>query len=141
MRDFMLRWICRRGFVVSGVLSVFILTALLMPLPDRAHVGGSFDKVVHFVLFFVLVLPALSVRPRIWVWLVPLATLFGVAIEFVQPVFGRGKEYADMLANGMGALAAVPVGYLIHRIWADSRRRRESKARQLREREGAQQQN
>lgn len=110
-----IKWL---GFVISGALAVLCATVLLSPvsgLPGTQVIG--LDKAVHFVLFFGLVVPALSFAPRAWVWVVPLAIGYGILIEIIQPYFGRGRELGDMVANSLGAVAAVPVSRWVYQRW------------------------
>ncbi|PZX47951.1 VanZ like protein [Roseinatronobacter thiooxidans] len=112
------------GYAVSAGLALIITAALLAPM---SGVSGpkvtGLDKIIHFFLFFILVLPALMVAPRIWVWVVPVAIVYGGLIEIIQPYFGRGMEFGDFIANTLGVLAAVPVSRWLHA--------RVSKGRQL----------
>jgi hypothetical protein len=112
------------GYAVSAGLALIITAALLAPM---SGVSGpkvtGLDKIIHFFLFFILVLPALMVAPRIWVWVVPVAIVYGGLIEIIQPYFGRGMEFGDFIANTLGVLAAVPVSR-----WLNARA---SKGRQL----------
>ena len=106
----------------SGLLAVVFTILLLMPTSgtsDPSLLG--YDKIIHFVMFFVLVLPALSHAPRCWVWVVPLAVVYGIFIEIIQPFFGRGRELGDVIANALGALAAVPVSRWVHLHWLEAR--------------------
>ena len=110
------------GFVISGVLGVVFTILLLMPTSGTSDPSlFGYDKIIHIILFFVLVLPALSYAPRSWVWVVPLAIVFGIVIEIIQPYFGRGRELGDVIANAIGALAAVPVSRWVHRHWLEAR--------------------
>ena len=74
------------------------------------------DKFYHAVAFFVLVFPGALVHRWTFLWLVPLAILFGAAIEYVQPYFGRSREIEDLYADIAGILAGVIVGTLV-RVW------------------------
>ncbi|MCC5962797.1 MAG: VanZ family protein [Rhodobacteraceae bacterium] len=106
----------------SAVLAIIVLVLLLMPSPEAPSSAPSFiDKVAHFLLFFALVLPILSVRPRWWIWVVPLAIGYGALLEVIQPYFGRGFDWFDMLANAVGAIAAVPVAHQINSRWLQRR--------------------
>ncbi|SLN27550.1 hypothetical protein ROA7450_01109 [Roseovarius albus] len=79
------------------------------------------DKQMHFLAFALLTLPYGWVRPKAIWWLVPLAVLYGGAIEMIQPAFERGAEWLDLLADSLGALAGVAPGQLRARIRARSR--------------------
>lgn len=45
-------------------------------------------------------------------------TLFGIAVEFIQNAMGLGRsgDWADGLADAIGAFAAVPLCYALHWI-------------------------
>lgn len=112
----------RTGFAISGLLAVVITILLLVPTSGTsAPKIIGFDKIIHFVLFFLLVVPALSYAPRTWVWVVPVAILYGAMIEIIQPYFGRGREFGDFVANSLGALVAVPVSRWVHTRWLEPR--------------------
>lgn len=117
------------GIGLSVCFALFATWLMLLPAgPEVSPRFPHLDKLAHFVAFFFIALPALAVRPADWLWIVVLAGVLGGAIEIIQPMFGRGRELADFIADVLGALAAVPVGrWLSHRL---------SKLRQLREREG-----
>ncbi|MCC5955242.1 MAG: VanZ family protein [Natronohydrobacter sp.] len=112
------------GFAVIGTWLMLAPAGPETPLPFP-----HFDKLVHFVVFFLIALPAVAVRPDAWLWIVLCASALGGAIELIQPIVGRGRELADFVADVLGALAAVPVGRALSR--------RILKSRQLRERKGA----
>ena len=111
-----------KAFVLSGVLLVISTILFLYPMdgPTEPRIFGP-DKIVHYLLFFAMVLPALSVKPMIWVWLVPLASCYGILIELIQPYFGRGRDVADMVANALGALSAIPVARWLNRRFIELR--------------------
>lgn len=121
----------RKGFALSAVFGVFAVVSLLMPVSDGSVPSGfGIDKVVHFWIFFFVALPALSTAPRTWPWLVPMVILFGIALEFIQPYFGRGAEIGDAIANALGTITAVPVGRWLHRFWLKPRQRAKNKRAQ-----------
>jgi hypothetical protein len=71
------------------------------------------DKASHFVSFYLLILLANVGFPRLPLWLTGLAAFaFGLAIEWIQPSFGRQFDWLDVLANALGIAAfAVPAIY------------------------------
>ena len=71
------------------------------------------------VAFFVLVFPGALVHRWAFLWLVPSAILFGAAIEYLQPYFGRSREVADLYADIAGILGGVIAGTLV-RLWRTS---------------------
>lgn len=86
----------------------------------------SFDKVVHFFLFCVLVLLAIIgftkqyAYKKVRTQAVPLALgigiVYGLLIEVLQiPIEGRYLEVMDMLANTIGCFLGYGVFYLIYK--------------------------
>lgn len=112
------------GFAIIG-------TALMLAPagPDVPPPFPHFDKLVHFIVFFLIVLPAVAVRPGAWAVIVLGASALGGAIELIQPLVGRERELGDFVADVAGAFAAVPLGHAIAR--------KVSKPRQLSEGKGA----
>jgi len=51
-------------------------------------------------------------------------TLFGLLIELLQPVFGRGMELADLIADAIGTLTGAVLAQLFLRVWRMITRRR-----------------
>lgn len=97
--------------------------ALLAPVPDTPANGfPGLDKLVHFTMFFLIALPALSVAPRAWGWTVALVVVYGGMIEIVQPLFGRGRELGDFIANSFGAVCAIPAARLLARGLSPARK-------------------
>ena len=105
----------RFGVLATLLVLVAILIGTLTPPEDMpSDVPGS-DKLHHFLAFAAFVLPLTLLRPGRWVWLVPLAALLGVAIELVQPYFGRERAVGDMIANALGAGFGALLARLLHR--------------------------
>ena len=116
------------GYLLSALIAVIVTVLMLIPVTQGQPSGMlGLDKLAHAAVFFLIVLPILSAHPRAWVWLVPVAAAYGGVIELIQPYFGRGREFADFIANIVGIALAVPVGRIVHR--------RFSKRRQVHQRE------
>ena len=106
------------GRGLSVAIAAIATWLMLQPgQPDTVPHFPHLDKIAHAVAFFFIALPALSVRPKSWKWIVLVVIAFGGAIEIIQPYFERGREFADFLANAVGALAAVPVGRWLSKRW------------------------
>ena len=82
--------------------------------------ASLFDKHQHVTAFALLVLPLTWVRFRNAFWLVPLALVYGGAIEILQPLVGRSSNLLDLVANSVG----VGLGILPGAIRGSRRRRR-----------------
>jgi VanZ family protein len=86
--------------------------------PQPPHLAGPFiwDKLDHFTAYFGLALLATlgwGLRwSLVWVFLAVLAV--GGGLEGLQALVGRDAEWADMLANSIGAVAgtALAMAYL-----------------------------
>lgn len=101
-------------------LGLTAVTALLIGWGTLSpHSGGGTplpltDKQLHFLAFAGLALPLGWVRPSWVLVLIPLALLYGAAIELLQPAVGRSAELADLVADGLGILAGVLPGQIRH---------------------------
>ena len=100
------------------LLALAVASALLLaPINPNATPLPISDKVVHAVLFL-----CLSVPPLLWRlapdWLVAVGmSAYGLAIEVIQPSFGRAFEWRDLLADMAGiALALVLVAGLRRQV-------------------------
>lgn len=83
-------------------LAIIIAVATLLPTPPGG-VPGS-DKLYHVLAFAGLAFPLAFARPRWAVWVSVGATAFGGGIELIQPSVGRSAEWADLWADGLGAI-------------------------------------
>lgn len=112
------------GFVLSLVcLGVIVYLSLAMDVNVPQYIVGK-DKGAHFLAYMALGFLFFvdfhnSVRHRIIVLnLMPvlgafsLSFLCGYTIELCQPRFGRFFEVADLIADGLGALAGALIGLL-----------------------------
>ena len=89
------------GLAATIVLGVTIAVLTLAPISSK-NVPGS-DKTYHLLAFMALAFPLPFARPRL-VWPVILGvSAYGGIIELIQPVFGRGAEWSDFIADVIGA--------------------------------------
>jgi VanZ family protein len=92
---------------------------ILLAMPGKRMPGETWvtimhiDKLVHAFFFFVLVwLWAVFLKNEkvlttsLLIYLAAAATLYGIALEFVQIYTGRDFSVGDMLADGAGAFLA-----------------------------------
>lgn len=93
----------------------------LSPQALQASIGAN-DKTLHVFAFIVLVLPCATFLARSLVWVLPLIVMFGAAIEFLQPGFGRHASWSDFYADLVGIAVGVVLGltlrFLIKRFVA-----------------------
>lgn len=101
------------GTAATLVLSLIIAVLTLAPLnTDGPH--GT-DKLYHVLAFASLAFPLPLVRPRLTLWVVLGVVAYGGLIEAVQPLFGRHAEWADVVADSVGAVIGAGAGYLLSR--------------------------
>lgn len=107
------------GWGLVGLVVYLSLTSEPVVLTDIDHS----DKIGHLVAYFVLMIwfAQLYVRDR-HVWILVAVVGLGAALEAIQGQTGfRTFDYADMTANGLGALGAwllakTPCSLLIKRL-------------------------
>lgn len=122
-----LRWIPPYQLTVAVALVILYLTLLPKPFGEEdIPLFPGADKIAHCCMFGGLALTffferkrldkALNVRQALVAAAV--ISLFGIAIEFIQDAMGLGRsgDWADSLADTIGAFAAVPVCYALHWI-------------------------
>ena len=107
------RWAVRLAAVVSGLGIVVVMLLPPTTLTPPA-VGG--DKLHHMVAFAVLgLLVALAWRPRLVVTAGGV-TLYGAALELLQPLTGRHAELGDVVADAVGAVLGAGLAVLLIRV-------------------------
>jgi len=101
------------GSAMTLALAVIIAVLTLAPMPAGGPTGS--DKVYHVLAFSCLAFPLLLVRPRWAVWVIWGVIAYGGAIEVIQPFFGRQAEWADLVADGIGAVVGAVTGSVLSR--------------------------
>jgi VanZ family protein len=103
------------GSAVTTVLALIIAVLTLAPMPSGGPAGS--DKIYHVLAFACLAFPLPLVRPRFAVWVILGVIAYGGVIEVIQPFFGRQAEWADLVADGVGAiLGAIVARHLALRL-------------------------
>lgn len=103
------------GGAITVGLAAIIAILTLMPLPVSGPTGS--DKVYHILAFACLALPLPFVKPRWTLWVILSVITYGGTIEALQPYFGRHAEWADLLADGLGALLGAGTGCALSVCW------------------------
>ena len=101
------------GSAVTTVLAVIIAVLTLAPMPSGGPAGA--DKIYHVLAFACLAFPLPLVRPRFAVWVILGVIAYGGVIEVIQPFFGRQSEWADLIADGIGAVVGAMTGSALSR--------------------------
>ncbi len=104
----------RLAVALTCICALAIAYGTLTPVEALALDPPGSDKLHHFLAFGGLVFPLVLVRPRVALWLVPVAALYGGAIELIQPHVGRHGEWADALANTAGAVIGAGLAAALH---------------------------
>ena len=105
----------RRRFALGLTLVISFIVGLgaLWPLPSLPGPPGN-DKTMHVLAFAAIALPASVLKPRLLIWIAPLAIAYGGAIEFIQPYVGREKELMDFIADAIGVVSGAAAGLAMH---------------------------
>jgi len=100
----------RSLWIVLGILYIgFILAGSLLKVPDVNLQIGYTDKIIHFLMYFILVGWFIQLYHTLSSRLLVLlgAVLLGLLIEYLQGMTAyRSFDYTDELANSMGAITA-----------------------------------
>lgn len=102
--------------VLTLLMTLAIGLTTLMPSSSGPAPLLGLDKVAHLLAFGLLVIPITVRYPKHWpvIWMAALT--YGGLIEIVQPYVGRGAEWADLVANGVGAAFAIALVHLYQRL-------------------------
>lgn len=92
-------------YALTAVLALVIALLTLMPQAPGPEGITGFDKLAHFLAFAALAAPLSWRYPHLWRTVALVTLAYGGLIEIIQPLTGRGAEWADLLADGAGALA------------------------------------
>ena len=104
------------GPAAFAVIALAIVVLSLVPMGAGSGVPGG-DKLHHFVAYAALIFPIAFTSRSALIWALPLAFLLGVGIELVQPLTGRLREMADLVANTSGLAIGVALGLGLSWLW------------------------
>ncbi|KJS43802.1 VanZ family protein [Roseovarius sp. BRH_c41] len=93
--------------VLTFLLALAIGITTLMPSSTGVAPPMGLDKAAHVLAFGLLVLPMAARHPKHWRLIWVAALTYGGLIEIVQPYVGRGAEWADLFADGLGAACGI----------------------------------
>ncbi len=97
--------------ILAAVIAYLTLTPPRPEVPD----GLLSDKAYHVIAFAALVFPATLLYTRSLIWLIPAALIFGAAIEIIQPFVGRSAEVGDFVADVIGLVCGITLGFLMRK--------------------------
>jgi len=101
---------------LTGFVAITLSVAMLSPLEAPPPAPEGADKLVHLVAFAVLAFP-LARTGRFG--LLPVfigASVFGGAIEFMQPSFNRSADINDWVADVVGVGLGIGSGLLYRHL-------------------------
>ena len=84
-------------------LALIIAVLTLTPVTPGPQGLPGLDKLAHVLAFGALAAPLAFAYPRHWRAVALVVLAYGGMIEIVQPYTGRSAEWADFLADGVGA--------------------------------------
>jgi len=96
------------ALTMTLALTAMIAYLTLAPIHETG-VPGS-DKSHHLIAFAALAFPLSLSRPRLAPRVVLLAAAYGGAIELIQPLVGRDKEFLDFVEDAADAALGGSIG-------------------------------
>ena len=100
---------------VAIIIAFVIGLATLTPVEKLPDVSGS-DKFYHLLSFAMLTFTIAMVRPKAVWWILILSLIFGGAIEVLQPLVNRSREFTDFLADACGAVLGILISSVLGRL-------------------------
>lgn len=106
----------RYAFAATAIVAVVIAGLTLTPINAPQIIEKGSDKLYHLIAFAALTFPVGFFHPRSSGAVLVFAILFGGAIELIQPSVGRSGTWGDFLADGIGAILGLILGWVLHKI-------------------------
>ena len=98
------------------IMTLTLTIAMLWPLDQPPPAPEGSDKLVHFIAFAALAFPlAYTGRfglPPVFIG----ASVYGGAIELIQPSFNRSADVNDWIADIVGVVLGIGCGLLYRRL-------------------------
>ncbi len=107
--------------ILTALITLAIGVTTLMPSTGGHSTLLGLDKVAHLLAFAGLVIPMALAQPRRFPLIFALALAYGGLIEIVQPHVGRSAEWADLVADGLGAALGIALALTLRRRLIDDR--------------------
>ncbi len=109
-------------FITAFGFGLVLIAAGSLYIGEESTIGT--DKIIHFSAYTLLAtVLILGVRFKLALVGLVLLALASYLIEFIQPYFGRSKDFGDALANTAGVCIGAGVGFLFRlltsRIWTE----------------------
>ena len=102
--------------LLTIIVTLTLTVAMLWPLEAPPPAPEGSDKLVHFVAFATLAFP-LARTGRFGLLSVFIgASVYGGAIELIQPSFNRSADFNDWVADIIGVVLGIGCSLLYRRI-------------------------
>ena len=102
-------------------IALLIAWGTLTPLSVPQTSVGHLDKIFHVMAFGALAMALCLGFPKRALWVVVGVIAYGALIEVVQPHVGRSAEWADLLADALGAILGVVLTTTWARVFREKR--------------------
>ena len=102
--------------LLTVIVTLTLTVAMLWPLEAPPPAPEGSDKLVHLIAFAVLAFP-LAITGRFG--LLPVfvgASVYGGAIELIQPSFNRSADIYDWVADVIGVVLGIGCGVLYRHL-------------------------
>ena len=106
----------RVALAITLVIAAVVAVLTLTPSKHLPRAPGG-DKLHHFLAFGAIAFPISFAQPQYLLWIVASVAAYGGLIELIQPWFGRSANFADAVANGLGAMTAGGFAYVLRRCF------------------------
>jgi len=111
--------VCMRKYLdipLTIIVTLTLTVAMLWPLEAPPPAPDGSDKLVHLIAFAALAFP-LARTGRIGLLSIFIgASLYGGAIELIQPSFNRSADVNDWVADVVGVALGIGLGLLYRRL-------------------------
>lgn len=116
------------ALVSTAIMALVIAGLTLTPVTGPEIIDKHSDKLYHIVAFAALTFPSALLHPRLFVYVLVFAILFGAAIEIIQPSVGRSGSWGDLVADIAGALLGAVTGQILGKFPPQQSTNRRDKA-------------
>ena len=102
--------------LITIAVTLTLTIAMLWPLEAPPPAPEGSDKLVHFIAFAALAFP-LAITGRFGLLSVFIgASVYGGAIELIQPSFNRSADVNDWIADVVGVVLGIGCGLLYRHL-------------------------
>ena len=112
-----LNFIYNNWIVITITLSAFIIFFSFFSINQSTTIQGT-DKYLHIASYIFLSFSASLRKPVNYILIFSYFTIFGLAIELIQPYFDRYFELFDVIANCIGILLAITFADLLRKYYS-----------------------